>query len=166
MSVKPTVKVIVVSDTVFKEPSKDVSGNKAIEILRNHGYRVKDKDIVPNDFKEIYNVVVKAVEESDIVLLIGGTGPSPRDITVDVVEKLAWRKLPGFGELFRYLTYTGEGAKAIYTRAEMFLVGKSVVVVLPGSVDAVVLALEKILVNNIDHVVEELRRLHGPHKHV
>ncbi len=138
---------------------------KAAGILKEKGYEVNRITVIPNDYKVIHSTVLKAVRESDAVLVIGGTGPSPRDISVDVVEKLSWRHLPGFGELFRYRTYEEIGFKAVYTRAGLYLVDGSAVVVIPGSPNAVDIALE-ILSGTIDHVIEEARRIKGKHRNV
>ncbi len=156
--------IIVVSDAVHRGERDDVSGRLAGEILEKNGFAVTYRRVVPNSYRYIHDAVLGAVEEADFVLVIGGTGPSPRDISVDVVESLSWRRLPGFGELFRLLSYQEAGAKAMFTRAELFLVGRTPVAVTPGSPGAVRLALEKLLVPAIPHVVEEARRIEGVHR--
>lgn len=156
--------IIVVSDTIYYSGKEDVSGERAKEIIESKGHKVSSKVIVPNDYKMIYKSVIEAVKNSDVVLVIGGTGPSPRDISIDVVEKLAWRKLPGFGELFRQLSYNEIGARAIISRAGLFIVEDSAVAVIPGSPHAVELALNKILMDVVDHLIEEIKRISGSHK--
>ncbi len=157
------VAVIVVSDAVYEGRRRDVSGEKAARLFEEAGYRVVYRSVVPNNPRHIYGAVHEAAAKAGFILAIGGTGPSPRDITVDVVEKLAWRHLPGFGELFRRLTYEREGVKAIYTRAELYLVSSTPVAVIPGAPGAVELALKEILLDAIPHLVEEAARIEGPH---
>ncbi len=157
--------IIVVSDSVYSGSKEDVSGEKARLILGKRGYKVIGKIIVPNDPKLILKALREASGIADAVLLIGGTGPSPRDITIDVVENVAWRKLPGFGEIFRYESYRSIGYRAITSRAGLYILYDGVpVAVLPGSPDAVETGL-KILLEIIDHLVEETRRYEGPHRH-
>ncbi len=157
--------IIVVSDSVYYGKKSDVSGELAIKILKARGHKIFDKIIVPNSYREIYRAIIESLKKSpDAIIIIGGTGPSPRDITIDVVKELSWRELPGFGELFRMLSYNEIGARGIISRAGMFLIQDVVVIVTPGSPSAVKLALEKIVVEIIDHVVSELRRFEGEHR--
>ncbi len=158
-----SARIIVVSDKVYRGEAEDKSGSIAIKELSEKGFIVKEKIVVPNDYKSILTNIIKAAGDADVIVVIGGTGPSPRDISVDVVEKLAWRSLPGFGEVFRIKTWEEEGAAAFFTRAGMYLVGNSVVVVLPGSPNAVRLGVE-LLSKAAKHVVEECRRVSGTHK--
>ncbi len=156
--------IIVVSDTIYYSGKEDISGEKAREIIESKGYKVLAKKIVPNDYKMIYRAVIESTKTSDVVLVIGGTGPSPRDISIDVVKQMSWRELPGFGELFRQLSYNEIGPRAAISRAGLFIVGESAVAVIPGSPHAVELALEKILLDIVDHLVREMRRISGEHK--
>ncbi len=157
-----TYTVIVVSDTIYHGLKKDESGEKAIELIEKQGYRVISKKIIPNDPKQVINALREA-KDSDVIVLIGGTGPSPRDITIDVIESLAWRKIPGFGEVFRYESYREIGGRGLISRSELFLLydGKPVLV-LPGSTSAVELGL-KIFFELVEHLVEEARRITGRH---
>ncbi|RLG89814.1 MAG: MogA/MoaB family molybdenum cofactor biosynthesis protein [Thermoprotei archaeon] len=162
MTNKPNFTIVVVSDSVYKGLKKDVSGEIAKNILEENGYIVIDKIIIPNSAKEIVKVIRTA--KSDILLFIGGTGPSPRDITIDTIEALAWRKIPGFGELFRYLSYKEIGFRGIISRSELYILPDGrITIVLPGSVNAVKLGL-KIIIEIIDHLYEEAKRFEGEHK--
>ncbi len=154
--------ILVVSDKVYLGEKKDVSGSIAEKKLVEAGFTVTGRSVLPNDYKMILHGVQEATKKGDLVVVIGGTGPSPRDISVDVVEKLAWRHLPGFGEVFRKLTYEKEGVAAIFTRAEMYIVNESVVVVLPGAPSAVELGVE-LAAKAAPHVIAESRRLEGEH---
>ncbi len=155
--------IVVVSDSVYEGIREDVSGRLAQELLIEKGYSVRRHYVVPNSYREIHRVLLEAVRECDVVVVVGGTGVSPRDISVDVVKELSWRHIPGYGELFRLLTYQREGYKSVYTRAEAYIVGDSIVYTTPGSPKAVEQALE-IIVNTVDHLVEELHRYKGIHR--
>lgn len=156
--------IIVVSDNVYMGLKEDISGELAVKKLEEKGYEVNGKTIVPNKYREILRAVNKASEKSDAIVMIGGTGPSPRDITVDVVEAISWRKIPGFGELFRFKSYQQIGYRGIISRAELYLLHNGVAVaVLPGSIGAVELGIE-ILSKIIDHLIEEAKRYEGEHR--
>lgn len=159
-----TFEVVVVSDTIYQDKTKDISGMKAIEILSSKGYEVRGPVYIPNNFKDIVKLIMQTSDEVDIIVFIGGTGPSPRDITIDVINSMAWRKLPGFGEVFRRITYETEGVKAIFSRTELYILpnGK-VAVALPGSPKAVEVGLN-LLLSIAEHLVEEVRRYEGSHK--
>ncbi|MEM0001607.1 MAG: MogA/MoaB family molybdenum cofactor biosynthesis protein [Desulfurococcaceae archaeon] len=156
------VRIIVVSDRIREGLDVDTSGEFALEKLREKGLSVCGKTIIGNNYRDI----VKTMRESRerILLFIGGTGVSPRDITVDVVENTAWRCLPGFGELFRYISYQQIGIRAILSRSTLCVLhdGK-IVVVLPGSPGAVSIGVE-ILSQIVDHLVEEVDRFESPHR--
>jgi molybdenum cofactor biosynthesis protein B len=156
--------VVVVSDTIYQDRSKDVSGIKASEIINSKGYKVRDLVYIPNNFKEIVRIIMNIPEDVDVVVFIGGTGPSPRDITIDVIDSMAWRKLPGFGELFRRISHETEGIKAILSRAELYITSNGkILVALPGSPKAIEIGLN-LLLSIIEHLVEEIKRFEGVHK--
>ncbi|MEM1542551.1 MAG: molybdopterin-binding protein [Ignisphaera sp.] len=156
--------VVVVSDTVSRDHSKDVSGKKAVELIKSRGYSVVKVDIVPNSYRDIVRVVMESPREANVIVFLGGTGPSPRDITVDVVESMAWRRLQGFGELFRRLSYELEGARAILSRAELYILSTGKIAsVLPGSPRAIEIGV-KILLDIVEHLVEEVHRFEEPHR--
>ncbi len=156
--------IIVVSDSVYNGEREDVSGEIARNMLLERGYRVIGKIIVPNDPKLILKALRKSSMKSDVVILIGGTGPSPRDITIDLVEDIAWRRLPGFGEFFRKESFHEVGYRALVSRAELYILyDGTIAVVLPGSSNAVKTGLE-ILLSIIEHLVEETKRFEGPHR--
>lgn len=156
--------VVVVSDTIYQNVDKDVSGKRAVEILSSKGFNVVRLDYIPNNSKEIIRKIMEMPNEADVAIFIGGTGISPRDITVDVIEAMAWRKLPGFGELFRRTSYDAEGIKAILSRAELYVMpsGK-IIAVLPGAPRAVEIGLD-ILTKIVDHIIDEVKRFEGHHK--
>lgn len=159
-----TFYVVVVSDSVYRDPSKDVSGRRAVEILQKMGFRVAGFDYIPNSYTDIIKKVAELPSNVDVVVFIGGTGPSPRDITVDVLESVAWRRIPGFGELFRRVSYEVEGARAVLSRAELYVMPTGrVAVALPGAPRAIEIGLD-LLAKLVEHLVNEVKRFEGPHE--
>lgn len=155
--------IVVVSDQVFSGKKKDVSGEKACTIIESKGYVVRGKEVIPNNPREIIRVL-RNVRDVNTIVFIGGTGYSPRDITIDVIEQLAWRKVSGFGELFRFESFKEIGYRGLLSRAETYVLSDGrIVVVLPGSPNAVSLGLE-ILLEMIEHLFEEVHRFDKPHK--
>jgi molybdenum cofactor biosynthesis protein B len=155
-------KIIVVSDRVLEGLDVDISGDTALKILKDKGLNICGKVTIGNSYRDIIRVIRESKER--VLLFIGGTGPSPRDITVDVVENIAWRCLPGFGELFRFNSYQQIGVRAILSRSTLCIThdGK-ITVVLPGSPSAVSIGLE-ILSQVVNHLVEEVDRYETPHR--
>ncbi|MEM4718130.1 MAG: MogA/MoaB family molybdenum cofactor biosynthesis protein [Desulfurococcaceae archaeon] len=155
-------RVIVVSDMIYEGRREDISGELAVSLLKGKGICVSDKTIVKNSYRD----VLRAIKESNerVVILLGGTGPSPRDITVDVVEELSWRCLPGFGEIFRQLSFQKIGTYTVLTRTSLcILYDGKIVIALPGSPDAVSLGVD-LLSQFIEHLIEEVDRYEKPHR--
>lgn len=154
--------IVVVSDRIAGGESIDVSGEKAVEYLASRGFKVSGKTVVGNSYRDIVRVLRES--KSRVILFIGGTGPSPRDITVDVLESLAWRELPGFGEAFRRLSSSTIGHRAILSRAGLYILPDGrITVALPGSIQALEVGLS-ILVDIVGHLAEEVDRFEGPHR--
>jgi molybdopterin adenylyltransferase len=146
--------VIVVSDT--KTSTSDTSGPAAEALLREAGHDVR-RSLVPN--AGVAEAVEAALREHDVVLTIGGTGPSRRDRSVEAVRPLVEKELPGFGELFRALSAKEIGTAAMLSRALLGTTSQGrVVCCLPGSEGAVRLALKELLLPELRHLVWELRR--------
>lgn len=150
--------VITVSDT--RSWANDRSGQTAVEILQAAGHQVVHRQIVRDEPAEIQDALGALLGRADIqmVLLTGGTGLSPRDVTVEVVSPLLNKQLPGFGELFRMLSYQEIGPAAMLSRALAGLAGRTAVFVLPGSPQAVRLALEKLIVPELGHLIGQANR--------
>ncbi|MGX1195996.1 MogA/MoaB family molybdenum cofactor biosynthesis protein [Metabacillus sp. SLBN-84] len=152
-------KVITVSDTRSKETDK--SGQLIIEMLQKRSHSIRDYQIVIDDFAAIYKEVMAGCldREIDVILLNGGTGVAKRDVTIDVVESLIEKQLPGFGEIFRMLSYTEDiGSAAIMSRATAGIAKNTAVFSMPGSTGSVSLAMEKIILLEITHIVREIRK--------
>lgn len=97
----------------------------------------------------------------DLVLVTGGTGPAPRDVTPEAVRAVCGRELPGFGEMFRMLSYLEIGPAAVLSRALCALHGRQVVYALPGSSAACALALERLILPELNHLRAQLSRSAG-----
>jgi molybdenum cofactor biosynthesis protein B len=151
------VAILTVTDTKTRET--DTSGRRAFEILQKFGHTVVLHEIVPNERKAIASAAERALKDADVLITIGGTGASRRDGSVEALRPLIDKELPGFGELFRALSVKEIGTATILSRALLGITaaGKAVVC-LPGSEGAVRLALEDILVNELKHLLWELRR--------
>ena len=152
------VAILTISDTRTRET--DTGGDVAEELLRDAGQEIVERRIVRDEVAGIRNNLVDllASPEVDAVITTGGTGISARDTTYEVVERMIEKKLDGFGEIFRMLSYEEIGAAAIMSRALAGAVGTKFVASLPGSRNAVRLAVEKLLVPELAHVVFELRK--------
>jgi molybdenum cofactor biosynthesis protein B len=147
--------VITVSDTRTLED--DTGGALVAELLEGGGHPVATREIVPDDAEEIEAATSRALERDDTraVILTGGTGVAPRDVTPDAVEPLLEREIPGFGELFRWLSYQEIGSAAVLSRALAGVVEGKLVFVIPGSRGAVRLALEKLVLPELGHLAAE-----------
>ena len=152
------VAVMTISDT--RTPETDTGGNAIVELIRKAGHEIYRREIVKDDAPLIEVVLQEllATAEVDAVITTGGTGISARDTTYEVVSRVIDKKLDGFGEVFRMLSYREIGAAAILSRAVAGAAGSKFVACLPGSTNAVRLAMEKLLVPEISHVVFELRK--------
>jgi molybdopterin adenylyltransferase len=144
------VAVLTVSDTRTLET--DTSGAALVDTLTRAGHRVVERRIVPDDLGQLRGCFEGWVEDEgiDVVLSTGGTGITGRDQTPEALEPLVTKPIPGFGELFRMLSYAEIGASTIQSRAEAALCGSTLVFMLPGSSGAVRLALDKILIPQLD----------------
>ncbi|WP_078410934.1 MogA/MoaB family molybdenum cofactor biosynthesis protein [Priestia abyssalis] len=156
---KVNCKVITVSDTRTKETDK--SGSLIIKMLEENDHSIHDYDIVTDDYEVIKEAVKKGCldKEIDVVLLNGGTGIAKRDVTVEVVQSLLEKELTGFGEIFRILSYLEDiGSAAILSRAIAGVSYGTAIFSMPGSSGAVKLAMEKLIIPEISHVVREIRK--------
>ncbi len=150
--------VLTISDTRTRED--DTGGDTVQELLEAAGHKIVRREIVRDDAPRIRTVLIDLLAESDVdaVVTSGGTGISGRDTTYEVVDRMIEKKLDGFGEIFRMLSYEEIGAAAIMSRAVAGAVGTKFIASLPGSRNAVRLAMEKLLVPEMAHVVFELRK--------
>jgi molybdopterin adenylyltransferase len=152
------VAIVTISDTRTRET--DTGGDVAEDLLRDAGQEVVARRIVRDEVVGIRNNLVDLLASPDVdaVVTTGGTGISARDTTYEVVERMIEKHLEGFGEIFRMLSYEEIGAAAIMSRALAGSVGAKFIASLPGSRNAVRLAVEKLLVPELAHIVFELRK--------
>ena len=152
------VAVLTISDT--RTPETDTGGDVVEETMRGAGHEVVAREIVRDEATSIRTTLVDLLVRSDVdaVVTTGGTGISARDTTYEVVERMIEKRLDGFGELFRMLSYEEIGAAAVLSRALAGAIGIKFVASLPGSRNAVRLGMEKLLVPEIAHIVFELRK--------
>jgi molybdenum cofactor biosynthesis protein B len=138
----------------------DPSGDLIVQTLRKSEHSVISKEIVPDDSAFIEERVRKALgsEEVDAIIVSGGTGISPRDITIESVKPILAKMLPGFGELFRKLSFDEIGSAAIMTRALAGVTAeKKAVFCIPGSPQAVKLALANLILPEAGHILKHAR---------
>ena len=149
--------VITVSDT--RSPDTDKSGNLIKELLDNEGHVTEFYQVVKDDPEAIAQLLdALAPQDLDAILLNGGTGIAPRDNTFDVVVRLLEKTLPGFGEIFRLLSYEDIGSRAIASRAVAGTYQGKVLFSMPGSSGAVRLAMTKLILPELRHLVKQLTR--------
>lgn len=150
--------VLTVSDT--RKPEDDRGGQAICQLLEGAGHAVEQYQIVPDEPDPLTTAVQQFVTKVNIdaILVTGGTGITSRDQTPDTIEKLYAKALPGYGELFRMLSYQEIGSAALLSRASGGLIGHTVVLTMPGSPAAVRLAMEKLILPELAHLVEQARR--------
>ncbi len=142
--------VVTVSDT--RTAKTDRSGAIIVDRLEKLGHRIDARHIVPDDIDAIQEVVRAAIADTEIavVILTGGSGVTRRDVTPDAIAALGTKHIPGFGELFRWLSYAEIGTSTIQSRADAWLCKDTLAFVLPGSSGAVTLAMDQILIEQLD----------------
>lgn len=148
--------VVTVSDTRTEET--DTSGRFIHTALEDAGFTVAQSTIVPDEPARIEPLIDELAGTVDAVLMNGGTGISARDQTVDVVEKHIEKPLPGFGELFRMLSYDEIGSGAMLSRATAGVVRDTLFFAMPGSTNAVKLAMTELILPELKHLVWEIVR--------
>ncbi|MDI9619705.1 MAG: MogA/MoaB family molybdenum cofactor biosynthesis protein [Candidatus Nezhaarchaeota archaeon] len=160
----PSFYVIVTSDTLYAalrrgERIEDENGLRIMRLVTAEGYEFKGRSIVPNDPDTIRGEIVKVVEalKPDVIVTTGGTGLGAKDLTIEVVEGLLEKRIPGFGELLRLLSYNEIGSAAMLTRATAGTHRGTVIFSIPGSPHAVELALKKLIIPEAKHIVAHLR---------
>ena len=150
--------VLTISDT--KTPETDTSGTLIRERLTAAGHRVVGASIVRDEPADVQRIIREAVTDPSVqvIIMTGGTGITSRDSTFEAVEAMLDKRLPGFGELFRMLSFQEIGAAAMLSRAQMGIHARRIVVSLPGSPNACRLALDKLLLPEMGHLVREVSR--------
>lgn len=155
---KATVAVMVTSDT--RTPDTDETGKRAVQLLEEAGHGVKAYVIVRNDVAQIKEAFkgFSSDEGVQVIITSGGTGIGEKDKTVDAISEFFDRRLEGFGELFRQISYDEIGVMAMISRATAGIAGGKIVFCLPGSKGAMETALGKIIIPALGHMLWELQR--------
>jgi molybdopterin adenylyltransferase len=148
--------VITVSDT--RTPHSDRSGQAIRELLIESQHRIVAYLLVPDEPDRIQTQLTELCDRADLDVLIfnGGTGIAPRDTTYDAIASKLDKILPGFGELFRFLSYQEIGSRAIASRAVAGVYRNKLIFALPGSTNAVRLALQQLILPELVHLVTQL----------
>jgi molybdenum cofactor biosynthesis protein B len=150
--------VLTISDT--RVVSTDTSGRAIAELLESNGHQVSGRGIVRDDPDAIRSAIEQQLDDpsAQVIITTGGTGITSRDSTYEVVCNLLEKRLDGFGELFRMLSYEDIGPSAMLSRACAGTAMGKIIVSLPGSENAVRLAMNKLLLPELGHLVRELSR--------
>lgn len=152
-------KVITVSDTRNEETDK--SGSLMMDLLKSQGHVVTEYEIVKDERGAIQEAITAGGKSNqvDVILTNGGTGIANRDVTIEAVKELMTKEIPGFGELFRMLSYQEDiGSAAILSRAIAGVAFNKAIFSTPGSSGAVRLAMNKLILPELGHVVGEIRK--------
>ena len=150
--------VLVTSDSRTEET--DESGKLIKQRLQDKGHKVVYYTILKNDAAILKNKIVELIQQEEVQVIItsGGTGLSHKDVTVDTVQAMLEKQLDGFGELFRQLTYQELGTASIMSRATAGVMRGKIIICFPGSLGAATLAMDKIILPEIGHLVREATR--------
>lgn len=155
---KVGIAIVTVSDT--RTPETDASGAAIRSLCERAGHAIVEYRIVPDE-PDLVSSLLRALlnrPDTDAMILNGGTGISSRDRTFEAVSVLLERRLDGFGELFRHLSFQEIGPAAMLSRAVAGVASGRIVFSLPGSERAVRLALERLILPELGHILGELRR--------
>ena len=152
---KRTVRCLVVTVSDTRTHDDDESGATAAECLTAAGHDVARREIVKDDRETIVALVRSAVDDpsTDAVVLTGGTGVAPRDVTFEAVRDVLEKPLDGFGEIFRTLSYEEIGSAAMLSRAIGGISGQTAIFALPGSTKAVRLGIDKLMGPELGHIL-------------
>jgi molybdopterin adenylyltransferase len=154
------IRVAVISASDSRTLQTDAGGTLIHSLATQAGFSVSARELV-RDEPEVIRARVSAfvaTNNFDVVLMTGGTGVAARDVTIDAIAPLFDRTLDGFGELFRMLSFAEIGPAAMLSRATAGIIGRVAVFLMPGSPAAVTLALERLILPELAHLVGELRR--------
>jgi molybdenum cofactor biosynthesis protein B len=154
-----TVRFAVLTFSDSRDEASDRGGSYLVERIEEAGQRVVRRELCADDAALVAACVRSAVvqEDVDLVLTTGGTGVAPRDMAYDTLKELFDSEIPGFGELFRWLSYGEIGSATILSRAIGGLLGGKVVLALPGSPKALRLAMDEIVLKEAGHLVSQTR---------
>lgn len=152
--------VLTISDT--RTPETDKSGQLMQQSLTGAGHQIVEYAVLKDDPQAIQTLIFELGQRSDldVILLNGGTGIAPRDTTYEAIAALLQKQLPGFGELFRSLSYQEIGSRAMASRAIAGVYGRLLIFSLPGSSNAVRLGMDALILPELTHLVRQLNPSH------
>ena len=147
--------VVTVSDTRTVETDK--SGQLIQSMLKAAGHRIGGYHLVKDEPEQIAGLVQPLSPTVETIICNGGTGIAPRDTTYDTIAALFEKEIPGFGEIFRQLSYAEIGSRAIASRATAGVYRSTLIFLLPGSSNGVALAMESLILPELPHLVRQLK---------
>lgn len=148
--------VLTISDS--RTEATDESGKLLVSLIEAQGFRVGAYRLVKNEVEVVRNTVQELAGQVDFIITTGGTGMSPRDLTIESCRPLFTKELEGFGDLFRLLSFQEIGSAAVMSRATAGSVGRAMLFCLPGSKAAVGLAAEKLILPEVKHLIAQVRK--------
>jgi molybdenum cofactor biosynthesis protein B len=157
-----SLRVGLVTASDSRTPDTNEGGRVLRRLIEEAGFAVGAEVLLAEEPAALREAVARLAGENDAVIVTGGTGIGPRDRTPEAVGALFDRRLPGFGELFRLLSFQDIGAAAMLSRADAGVIGRAIVFLLPGSPAAVDLAVRRLIAPELAHAVGQLRR-EAPH---
>jgi len=157
------VRVALVTASDSRTPDTNEGGHLLRRLIEESGFSVTSDNLLAEEPAALREAVARLAGDADAVIVTGGTGIGPRDRTPDAVGALFERRLPGFGELFRMLSFQDIGPAAMLSRADAGVVGRALVFLLPGSPAAVELAVRRLIAPELAHAIGQLRREGGHH---
>ncbi len=147
--------IITLSDTRTLED--DDSGKLIRELFEKEGHQMIEHRVIPDDIKAISDTLDELLKKGvDVIVTNGGTGISPKDVTIEAIKHRFEKEISGFNPLFMMLGYNDVGAPAMLSRATAGLIGKSAVFCLPGNPKAVRLGVEKLILPEIGHIIKHI----------
>jgi molybdenum cofactor biosynthesis protein B len=149
--------VLTVSDS--RTEATDESGRILQELIQGAGHRVGAYRLIRNELSTVRDAVLELSGQVDFIITTGGTGMSPRDLSIEACRPLFTKELEGFGDVFRMVSFQEIGSAAILSRATGGVVGRAVVFNLPGSKAAVRLAAEQLILPEIKHLLSQVRKV-------
>lgn len=139
--------------------AEDVSGDLMVRLVKENHHEAVSYSLVPDDAPLLLNTISRAIDaDVNVIVISGGTGLSPDDITIEAVSPMFQKEIQGFGEYFRYLSIEQIGSSVILTRACAGVVGNKVIFCLPGSPNAVKLAFSEVILPEAGHILKHLGR--------
>ncbi|MGC4034240.1 MAG: MogA/MoaB family molybdenum cofactor biosynthesis protein [Tepidisphaeraceae bacterium] len=154
----PRCAVVTLSDT--RTPENDTSGAMIRSVCDEANFQVVSYELIPDEPAVLRQTLAALLARPDVdaILTNGGTGITRRDKTIDVVESIIQTPLPGFGEIFRMLSFEQIGAGAMLSRAAGGVIGEKLIFAMPGSTKAVELAMTRLIAPELKHLLHQLRK--------